>query len=74
MINCRSYQPYSQGMVERAHLTIKKNLTIKFIEDMNVFNIDEKFKIVCSNYNKTKHSAIKYTPYEVFLVLILSFS
>ena len=66
MINGKPYQLHSQGVVERAHRTIKKDLIVKFIGNTRNFNIEEELKLVCINYNKKVHKVTKYSPLEIF--------
>ena len=73
MINEKPYQPHSQGVVERVHRTIKKDLIVKFIENTRNFNIEEELKLVCINYNKKVHKLIKYSPLEVFFSTIMNY-
>ena len=66
IVNGRPYNPWSQGAVERIHVTIRRELISKFLENINNFNLEESLKKTITNYNRIKHRVTKYSPIEVF--------
>ena len=60
------YTPHSQGVVERIHITIRKALINKFLEDQNNFDIETELPLIMNTYNNTIHNTTKHTPYEIF--------
>ena len=66
IVNGRPYNPRSQGAVERIHVTIRRELISKFLENINNFNLEESLKKTITNYNRIKHRVTKYSPIEVF--------
>ena len=51
MINGRSYNPHSQGAVERAHKTIRNLLFCNFLEDIKNFILENSIKKVKVAHN-----------------------
>ena len=66
LINGLPYNPRSQGIVERLHLTIRNNLLAIYLEEINSFNIESSLHKVVNNYNKSIHNVTQFSPYEVF--------
>ena len=66
IIHGAPYSPHLQGIAERIHLTIRKALIYKYIENQNNFNITIELPIIMNKYNNTVHKTTKHTPYEVF--------
>ena len=56
------YNPYSHGVVERFHKTIKDTLCYIHNDDLENFDIRERLEIVIKKYNNYIHSSTKYTP------------
>ena len=65
-IRGRPYQPHSQGVVERVHITLRKALVSKFLEDIEAFDIEESLPLIVNIYNNTIHSVTQHTPFEIF--------
>ena len=45
-IKDRPYQPHSQGVVERFHVTLRKALISKFLEKNGYFDIEESLSLI----------------------------
>ena len=50
LINGLPYNPRSQGIIERLHLTIRNNLLAIYLEEINSFNIESSLHKVMNNY------------------------
>ena len=66
-------KPHSQGVCEHVLRTIKTGLKVKKLEHKNNFNIQLEIEEIIKVYNNTLHNVTKYTPNEVFLVVIINF-
>ena len=66
IINGLPYNPRSQGIVEKIHLTIRNSLLAIYLEDINEFNLETSLHKVMNNYNKSIHNVTLFSPYEVF--------
>ena len=73
MINDRPYIPRSQGVIERVLQTIKKSITVNYIQDLQNFNLEEKLPFIINTCNNTIHTVTKYTPTEIIIVLMLNY-
>ena len=60
------YSPHLQGVVERIHITIRKALINKFLEDQNNFDIEKELPNIMNTYNNIIHNTTKHTLFEVF--------
>ena len=65
MVKGNPYQPHSQGVVERVHITLRKALIVNYLENLNNFNIESALPLIVNIYNNTVHSVTKYTPNEI---------
>ena len=55
LIKGMPYNPYSQGVVERAHRIVRNSLICEYLEDISSFNIENSLKKVINLYNNTVH-------------------
>ena len=53
-------------MVERFHVTLRKALISKFLEENESFDIEESLRLIVNIYNNTIHSVTQHTPFEIF--------
>ena len=65
-VHGRPYCPHSQGIVERAHRTIRTALVSKYLENKEKFNLFLSLKEVVLTLNNITHVTTKKKPYEVF--------
>lgn len=66
------YNPHSQGLIERAHRTVKNALICQYLENKNEFDFDESLNIVVNRYNNMLHSTTKKNPEKFFILIILN--
>ena len=61
-------KPHSQGVCERVHQTIAKDLIAKILEDSqyDYLNIERDYKKIIYNYNNLIHHSTKYKPIFLF--------
>ena len=70
MINGSPYNPHSQGTVERLHNTIRNMLLTFYLENTENFDIEFSLKKVMNSYNNSVHKTTKYTPNEIYFIII----
>ena len=66
LIRGKPYNPHSQGVVERVHVTIRKALNVNFLDNNKDYNLDIILPKVVNRYNNTIHTITKYSPNEFF--------
>ena len=53
-------------MVERVHVTLRKALISKFLEENESFDIEESLPLIVNIYNNTIHPVTQHAPFEIF--------
>ena len=66
MIKGSPYNPHSQDIVERIHITIRKALLSRFLERQINFDIARELPLIMNSYNNSIHRVTKHTPFEIF--------
>ena len=65
-IHGKTYDPHSQGTVERVHRTVRNALVCKFLENKEKFNLVNSLNEVFTIYNSLKHTTTKYKSITIF--------
>ena len=55
-----------KGAVERIHITLRKELICKYLENIDNFDLENALIKTINNYNRIRHRVTKYSPIEVF--------
>ena len=55
IINGAPYNPHSQWVVERVHITIRKGLVAEYLDNPTHFNLKKSLALVINTYNKIIH-------------------